>query len=112
MEIIWQSEPQTAAAIRGKLDSTTGWALGTVNTLLRRLADKGVLRTEKRGREFLYFSLVGRDACALHESRSLVDRVFGGQLAPLVAAFVGCESISGAELEEIRVLLKKARAAR
>jgi predicted transcriptional regulator len=109
LELLWQSAPQSAAAIREQLAGVTGWALATVNTLLRRLADKAAVSSEKAGREFLYSPAVTREACVQRESGSLVDRIFGGKLTPLVAAFVETGKLSAADLEELEALLARTR---
>ncbi len=43
----------------------------------------------------------------MHEaSRTFVDRVFGGKLAPLLACFLERQECTPAELEEMRKLLE------
>jgi BlaI family transcriptional regulator, penicillinase repressor len=109
LELLWSSAPQSAAAMRDQLDGVTGWALATVNTLLRRLEDKGAVAAERSGREFLYRPVVARQDCALRESRTLIDRVFGGRLAPLVAAFAESGRLTTDELAELQTVLRRAQ---
>ena len=107
MEVIWAAPPQSAAAIQTKLTGQDDWALATINTMLRRLTAKQALRVEKQGREHWYFPLTSRGTCVLQESRSLVARLFRGRLAPLVAAFLEDESLTEAEVAELRAILAK-----
>lgn len=107
MEEIWAMPPQSASAVQANLAGREGWALATVNTLLRRLTAKGALRVGKQGREHWYYPLAAREACVLRESRSLVDRLFRGRIAPLVAAFVEDESLTEAEIAELRQILDR-----
>jgi predicted transcriptional regulator len=107
MEEVWAMPPQSASAVQANLAGREGWALATVNTLLRRLTAKGALRVEKQGREHWYYPLVAREVCVLRESRSLVDRLFRGRIAPLVAAFVEDESLTEAEIAELRQILDR-----
>lgn len=107
MEEVWASPPQSASAVKSNLAGREGWALATVNTLLRRLTAKGALRVEKLGREHWYHPTVARELCVLSESRSLVDRLFRGRLAPLVAAFVEDQSLTEAEIAELRKILDR-----
>ena len=72
-----------------------------MNTPLRRLVDKAAVTSEKAGREFLYSPAFTREACVQRESGSLLDRIFGGKLTPLVAAFVETGKLSAADLEEL-----------
>lgn len=80
-----------------------------MNTLLRRLADKAAVTPEKAGRVSLYSPAVTREACVQLDSGSLVDRIFGGKLTPLVAAFVETGKLSAADLEELKALLARTR---
>lgn len=107
MEAVWAAPPQSASAVQSSLAGSEGWALATVNTLLRRLTAKGALRVEKQGREHWYHPLVAREVCVLQESRSLVDRLFRGRLAPLVAAFVEGDSLTETEIAELRKILDR-----
>ena len=107
MEVIWAAPPQSASAVQTSLAGREGWALATVNTMLRRLLAKGALLVEKQGREHWYTPAVAREVCVLRESRSLVDRLFRGKLAPLVAAFVEDEPLTEAEVAELRKILDR-----
>lgn len=107
MEEVWALPPQSASAVQANLAGREGWALATVNTLLRRLTAKGALRVEKQGREHWYHPTVAREVCVLSESRSLVERLFRGKLAPLVAAFVEDQSLTESEIAELRKILDR-----
>ena len=84
MEVLWTQHPLTAQDVAARLQPT-GWGLTTVKTLLSRLAAKGALHATEDGRRYLYAPAVDRAAIAAGESRRLVDRLFGGRPAPLVA---------------------------
>jgi BlaI family penicillinase repressor len=80
-----------------------------VQTLLRRLVDKGALGYEKRGREFVFRPLVDERACQVAESRSFLSRVFGGEMAPFLAAFVEREELSKSDIERLKRILEGER---
>lgn len=53
MNILWRSgEPLSSAEVFDRLE--TGWKYPTVTTLLGRLADKGAVSHEKRGKAYYY----------------------------------------------------------
>ena len=109
MEVLWQCAPATANGVVAALEGESDWRPKTVHTLLRRLVDKGALDYEKRGREFVYRPLLVESECRLAESRSFLEKVFAGKMAPLLATFVEGEAIGEEELEELRKILEGAR---
>src|SRR5215213_4703227 len=80
--VLWASGPLTAVAVMQRLPAGHRWAQKTVNTFLTRLVGKGVLAVERVGKANLYRARVSRDVCVREESRSFMERVFGGLAAP------------------------------
>jgi BlaI family penicillinase repressor len=107
MRAVWERGTATANAVVQALEGTMHWKPKTIHTLLRRLTDKGALDYEKTGREFVFRPLVSERDCQLAESRSFLDRVFGGAVAPMVAAFVEQEKLSSEEIIELKRILQK-----
>lgn len=109
MEVLWEQHRLSAADVCAAVCERRGWSLATVKTLLARLVQKGAIRTEPDGRRFLYTPLVARDAYVGGESRRLVDRLFGGRAASLVAHLAETEALTETDLAEIERLLKEMR---
>ncbi len=105
MEVLWARSPLTAQEVGQRLDGS-GWSLATVKTLLSRLAAKGALSTEEDGRRYLYRPAVARAPIAAGESRRLVDRLFGGRPAPLVAHLAEHGELSAADIAELEALIR------
>lgn len=107
MRALWERHPLTADDILAALPAEEGWQLGTVKTLLNRMLNKGALRAERDGRRYLYEPLVAREDWEQGESLSLLDRVFGGRLSPLVAHFSAQRRLSREDAEALRRLLQE-----
>lgn len=108
MEVLWHApHPVVAEQIVAALAQTQLWQAATVKTLLNRLLNKGAISAEKDGRRFLYQAVLQRDAWLAHESDSMLQRLFGGRLAPLVAHFGSHKKLSAADLQELRKLIDK-----
>lgn len=105
MESLWKRSPQTAAEVCETVCDTRGWSMATVKTLLSRLVAKGALATEPDGRRFLYTPLIERGAYVGTESRRLVERLFGGRAAPLLAHLAENEALTPDDIAEIEHLL-------
>jgi BlaI family transcriptional regulator, penicillinase repressor len=110
MEVLWAAdEPLTAADVAQRIDPARDWSDRTVKTMLGRLLSKGALAHEEDGRRYLYRPTVARDHYVAGESRRLVDRLFGGRAAPLVAQLARQEALSDDDITEIEALLKELR---
>lgn len=106
MEALWGSAPQTASELARSLRESTGWAENTVRTLLTRLVEKGALKTgENTGGTRTYLPAVRREACVRAESRSFLDRVFGGAAKPLLVHFAQNSKLTAEEVRELKRLL-------
>ena len=104
---LWERAPQTAEELSAALATTQAWHPSTVKTLLNRLLQKGAIRAERDGRRFLYSPVLNRDAWLASQSVSLVDRLFGGRLAPLVAQFASQRPLSKADIAALKALLEE-----
>lgn len=107
MEALWAKSPLTATEVCDSVCQTRDWSLATVKTLLSRLVAKEAVLTEPDGRRFLYSPAFARDAYLGGESRRLVDRLFGGRAASLVAHLAEQEALTEADISEIEALLKE-----
>ncbi|WP_426689416.1 BlaI/MecI/CopY family transcriptional regulator [Rhodanobacter ginsengiterrae] len=113
MEILWRKAPQSSEDIVCALQSESDWHEKTIRTLLNRLLGKGAATARKDGRRYLYSPALTREQWQSRESRSLLDRVFGGRLSPLLVHFSEHEKLGAKDIAELRKLLdaieKKAR---
>ncbi|MCB5424312.1 BlaI/MecI/CopY family transcriptional regulator [Altererythrobacter sp. CC-YST694] len=107
MEALWEHSPLTAADVADKVGKSREWSLATVKTLLSRLVAKHAVATEPDGRRFLYRPLLERADYVGGESRRLVDRLFGGRAAPLLAHLAEAEALSDDDIAEIEALLRE-----
>jgi predicted transcriptional regulator len=107
MELLWRSAPQGSDELVAALHPGTGWHENTVRTLLNRLVRKGAVRAEREGRRYLYSPLLTREQWQAAESRSLLDRVFGGKVAPLLVHFSRSEKLSAKDIAQLRRLVEE-----
>jgi predicted transcriptional regulator len=105
MEVLWRKAPQASEDIVAAVQQGSDWHEKTVRTLLGRLLGKGAVSAEKDGRRYLYAPVLTREQWQSQESRSLLDRVFGGKLSPLLAHFSEHEKLGAKDVAELRKLL-------
>ncbi len=105
MKVVWEKSPMTANQVVESLENQKNWKPKTIHTLLGRLVRKGALDYEKHGREHHFQPLVDSQEYAHAESRSFLQRFFGGEVAPFLACFLEREKLTREEIEELRRIL-------
>lgn len=106
MEVIWTASPRGSDEIVAELARGHAWHASTVKTLLNRLVRKGALEVARDGRRFLYSPLLTRQAWIEGQSRGLIDRLFDGRLAPLVAHLAASRALSADDVAELKRLVE------
>jgi predicted transcriptional regulator len=107
MDLLWRNAPQGSEELVAALQPDTGWHENTVRTLLNRLVRKGAVRAEREGRRYLYSPVLTREQWQTQESRNLLDRVFGGRVAPLLVHFSRNDKLSARDVAELRKLVDR-----
>ena len=107
MDVLWRQHPAAADEVMAALANQQDWQEATVKTLLNRLLNKGAISAQKDGRRYLYSPLLKREDWVLEESRGLLDRLFDGRVAPLVAHFSAHRKLSKKDVAELRKLLQE-----
>jgi predicted transcriptional regulator len=105
MEVLWREAPRSSEEIVAALQRTSDWHEKTIRTLLGRLLRKGAVSAEREGRRYFYAPVLTRAQWQAQESRSLLDRVFGGRVGPLLAHFSRHEKLSAKDIAELRRLI-------
>jgi predicted transcriptional regulator len=107
MEVLWQRQPLAAEDVVVALADSRQWQEATIKTLLNRLLKKGAIRATRDGRRYLYVPVLKRQAWMLGESQGLLERLFDGRVAPLVAHFSEHRKLSRKDIAELRKLLEE-----
>lgn len=107
MQVLWQRGEATADELHQAVQEKTDWQEGTVKALLNRLLKKGAVSAEREGRRFRYRPVLAKSDYVAEQSRSLVDRLFDGRVAPLVAHFSERKALTADDLDELRSLVRE-----
>lgn len=99
--ILWENEPVSSGELAKLCEARLGWKKSTAYTVLRRLAERGVLKNENA----LVTSLVSKDEVQLSESRAFVEKNFSGSLPAFIAAFTRRKALSPQEAAEIKKMI-------
>ncbi|WP_374468374.1 BlaI/MecI/CopY family transcriptional regulator [Phenylobacterium sp.] len=105
MEALWRKSPRTAEDVAAEVAGPQGWTEATVKTLINRLLKKKAVDAEREGRRYLYRPRLTRDAWLATESGTVVDRLFGGRVAPLVSHFSKSGRLTAEDVAELKRLV-------
>jgi BlaI family transcriptional regulator, penicillinase repressor len=105
MQVLWRDNPLGADEIVSALSKAQNWQEPTVKTLINRLLKKGAVSATSEGRRYLYEPMLQRDEWLHAQSASMLDRLFGGRIAPLVAHFGRHRPLSAADISELKRLV-------
>ena len=107
MEVLWRQAPRSAEDILAEVGPQQGWQEGTVKSLLNRLLKKKAVRADRDGRRYLYSPKLTREQYVSQESKGLLDRLFDGRIAPLVAHFSEQRKLSRRDVADLKKLLEE-----
>lgn len=107
LEIVWEIGPCTAADVIQRLADHRNWNHRTIRTLLGRLVEKSALDYQVDGSRYIYRAIVSRERCVKQESRSFLEKCFGGDLMEMMVHFSNDSSLTPEELTRLRALLDK-----
>lgn len=105
MKVVWEKAPVSTNTVTEILTRTTNWSPKTIQTLLKRLVNKGALTYEKQGRVFVYTPLVEKNAYVHQQSRSFLKRYFDGDMSRMLSACLGDEPLSEKDISSLRAIL-------
>ena len=107
MQVLWSRGPLTANEVVEELAPKAKWKPKTVKTLINRLVKKGAVKFKKEGRKYRYYTAVSEAKCVGTESRSFVQRVYGGAARPMLAAFLEDAELSAEDIAELKKILEQ-----
>lgn len=101
--ILWEHEPINSTELVKICKEQLGWTKGTTYTVIRRLAERGVLKNENT----IVSSLVTKEETQIAEIDELMEKRFGGSLPAFVAAFTKRQNLSEEQLEQIMRIIEE-----
>lgn len=107
MELLWKG-PRTLMELVRELGDSVGWAKSTVATVVRRMEEKGLIRSEQEGRAKVFEPCFARDEVAAAETESLLARAYQGSVGLMMNALLRERSLSKKEIDELYAMLEQA----
>ena len=101
--ILWENEPIKSTELAKLCKEKLGWSKTTTYTVIKRLCERGVIQNENT----IVTSIVSKEEAQLSELDEMVDKKFEGSVPAFISAFGRRQSLSDAEIEEIRRIIQR-----
>lgn len=105
MKVLWAKSPQTASDVIQALSNKNDWSPKTIRTLITRLVQKKAIDFAPNSKPYTYSPLVAEEECTRAETKSLLKRLYGGALKPMLVNFLKEETLSKEDIEELKRIL-------
>ncbi len=99
--ILWKHEPVKSTELVKLCEEELGWKKATTYTVIKRLSERGVVKSENA----VVTSLVSKQEAQVAEIDDLVERTFEGSLPAFIAAFSKSKKLSKEEIDEIKYMI-------
>lgn len=101
--ILWKHEPINSTKLAKICNEELGWSRTTTYTVIKRLSDRGVVKSENA----TVTSLISKEEIQAAEMDEMVEKTFEGSLPAFIAAFAKRQELSDTDIEEIRRIIEK-----
>src|SRR5579859_2949571 len=107
MDVLYREGQVSAARVQERIPDAPSYS--AVRALLRVLEEKGCVRHELEGREYVYKPVLAREQVKQSALGHLVETFFGGSTEAAVAALIKKEKLSSGELDRLASLIDDAK---
>ena len=108
MKPLWEQPPRTIMELTAALRTETGWTKNTVITMLSRLEAKGAVGCRQGEPARRYYPLLEQKDAARTETKSFLDRIYGGRVGLMMSAMVESRGLSEEDIAELSAILEQA----
>ena len=106
MRILWREKrPLSFAEIRKQLECTTEWSKSTIQTLVVRLRDKGIISTTNHY-VTLYSPNITEEQYIQAEGQGFINKLFNGSAMNLVTALCRNGQLDENDVDELKAFFK------
>ena len=107
LRCVWDAGQVSTREVAEALEPDTGWSASTVKTLLRRLEEKGHLRSKRVGNSFQYSGRRSPLGPLRRAADLLMERAGGDRLGSVLAYLVRSSKLSDQDMDELRALIER-----
>ena len=96
--ILWENEPVGSTRLVELCKNQLGWSKATTYTVIRRLAERGVVKNENA----VVTSLISKEQAQASRLEEMVQETFEGSVPAFIAAFSRSKTLSKNEVDQLK----------
>ena len=100
-DIVWDNAPLSTKALVECCQKALNWKRTTTYTVLKKLCDRGIFSMQ----DSTVTVLISREEYHTIQSQQFVQENFSGSLPAFIAAFTARQTLTPAELKQVKALL-------
>lgn len=96
--ILWENEPINSTKLVALCKQQLGWSKATTYTVIRRLAERGVLINENA----VVSSVLSKEQVQQAEMEEMMNKTFEGSIPAFIAAFANCKKLTAEDVLQLQ----------
>ena len=103
--LLWEHEPVNSTRLVALCKEHLGWSKATTYTVIRRLAERGVLKNENT----IVSALISKEEAQSSRLEEMVEETFEGSMPAFIAAFSKSKKLTKTEVDQLQALIDNFR---
>ena len=99
--ILWDNEPVNSTKLVELCKQSLGWSKATTYTVIRRLAERGVVKNENA----TVTAIVSKEEAQKARLAEMMEETFEGSIPAFIAAFSQSKKLTRQEVEQLKALI-------
>ena len=99
--ILWENEPVGSTELVKLCKEQLGWSKATTYTVIRRLAERGIVKNENA----VVTALISKEEAQASRLNDMVEETFEGSMPAFIAAFSRSKKLSRREVDQLKQLI-------
>ena len=99
--LLWENEPVNSTRLVSLCKEQLGWSKATTYTVIRRLAERGVVKNE----DTIVTSLISKEDAQKARFDAMMEETFEGSMPAFLAAFSKSKKLTKSEVEQLQAMI-------
>ena len=99
--LLWDSEPINSTKLAALCKEQLGWSKATTYTVIRRLAERGVVKNENT----IVTTLISKEEAQKSRLEEMMEETFEGSMPAFIAAFSKTKKLTRQEVDQLKALI-------
>lgn len=107
MRVVWTNHTVTSKEITEIVKEKMNWKQATIKTLIGRLVEKGILKTEAIGNKYLYSPVISEEESFKSKTTDFFDQMCNRKVGTTLAELIREATLSHADVQMLEELIQQ-----